>query len=284
VLPKKPQPHKTDLPSEALAGLSPEQVRRRTNLLVILGGIFITNALLAEIIGTKIFSLEALLGLAPANIRLWVAEPLSFNLTAGVIIWPVVFVTSDIINEYFGQAGVRRISTLTAIFIAYMFIVITAVVALPPAGFWLEVNKGVNGQGTFDINKAFAVIFRQGGGIIIASLTAFLLGQLLDVYVFHFIRKRTGPGAIWLRATGSTLVSQLMDSFVVLTIAFYIFGNWSFGQVLAVGLVNYIYKASMAVVLTPLLYLAHAGIDKYLGPALAEKLIGQAANYRNEEV
>ena len=83
---------------------------------------------------------------------------------------------------------------------------------------------------------------------------------------------------IWLRATGSTLVSQLLDSFVVLVIAFYIFGDWSMGQVMSVGIINYIYKFVVAIVLTPLLYLGHYFIDGYLGKEEADKLTEEAAS------
>ena len=94
--------------------------------------------------------------------------------------------------------------------------------------------------------------------------------------VFHSLKKITGSRAIWLRATGSTLVSQLVDSFVVLGIAFYVFGNWSLTQVLAVGIINYLYKATSAIVLTPLLYVAHYVIDRYLGKEHAEELANEA--------
>jgi uncharacterized integral membrane protein (TIGR00697 family) len=83
---------------------------------------------------------------------------------------------------------------------------------------------------------------------------------------------------IWLRATGSTLVSQFVDSFVVFGIAFYIFGNWSVEQVVAVGIVNYIYKFSVAIILTPLLYVGHGLIDRYLGEELALQLTEEAAS------
>jgi len=129
---------------------------------------------------------------------------------------------------------------------------------------------------SFDINYAFNTIFRQGLGIIIGSLTAFLLGQLIDVYVFQKLRAVTGPKMIWLRATGSTLVSQFIDSFVVLGIAFYVFGNWSISQIAAVGLINYVYKFTVAMALTPVLYLAHGLIDRYLGKDLAEEMTEEA--------
>ena len=101
---------------------------------------------------------------------------------------------------------------------------------------------------------------------------AFLIGQLVDVFVFHRIKKWTGERRVWLRATGSTLVSQWIDSYVVLMIAFYIGAGWDITLVLAIGTVNYIYKFVMAVVLTPLIYLAHFAIDKFLGEPVASEM------------
>ena len=159
--------------------------------------------------------------------------------------------------------------------------VISIVTALVPADFWIEVNSETpTGEG-FDINYAFNSIFRQGLGIIVGSLTAFLLGQLIDVFVFQKLRAITGANMIWLRATGSTLVSQFIDSFVVLGIAFYIFGNWSISQIIAVGLINYVYKFSVAILLTPLLYVGHGLIDKYLGKDLAEQMTKDAMEDRS---
>lgn len=249
---------------------------KRNTLFIVLSGIFLTNALLAELIGVKIFSAEQTLGLPPAQISLFGEFVLDFNLTAGAVIWPVVFITTDIINEYFGKKGVKQITYLTVIFIIYVFVVIYLVTELSPAGFWLEVNSTDDSGSSFNVNYAFRTIFRQGLGIIIGSLVAFLIGQLLDVIVFQRLRSITGSGKIWLRATGSTLVSQLVDSFVVLFIAFYVFGNWPIAQVLAVGLVNYIYKFVVAVILTPLLYVAHYLIDNYLGDELSQEMMQEA--------
>ncbi|MEX2512398.1 MAG: queuosine precursor transporter [Cyclobacteriaceae bacterium] len=254
---------------------------KKTNLFILLAGIFLTNAILAEIIGVKIFSGEQTLGLKAANWTFFGDYILDFNLTAGAVIWPVVFITTDIINEYYGKKGVRRISFITVGLIAYVFIVITLVTQLPPAPFWLEVNAQDAGGNPFNIDYAFNTIFRQGLGIIIGSLVAFLLGQLLDVYVFQKLRKITGAKMIWLRATGSTLVSQFIDSFVVLGIAFYVFGNWSIQQIIAVGIINYLYKFSVAILLTPLLYLGHAWIDRYLGKEISQQMTKEAAKDRS---
>ncbi|MEB2780583.1 queuosine precursor transporter [Algoriphagus sp. C2-6-M1] len=253
------------------------QNSRKTNLFIILGSIFLTNAILAEIIGVKIFSAEKTLGFDPVNWTFFKEYLLDFNLTAGAIIWPVVFITTDIINEYFGKKGVKKISFITAGLIAYAFIVISLVTVLTPADFWLDVNATTPDGERFNISYAFNTIFRQGLGIIIGSLTAFLLGQLIDVYVFQKLRAITGENKIWLRATGSTLVSQFIDSFVVLGIAFYVFGNWSISQIIAVGIMNYLYKMTVAIILTPLLYLAHGIIDRYLGNELAEKMTVEAS-------
>jgi len=253
------------------------QNSRKTNLFIILGSIFLTNAILAEIIGVKIFSAEKTLGFDPVNWTFFGEYLLDFNLTAGAVIWPVVFITTDIINEYFGKKGVKKISFLTAGLIAYAFIVISVVTTLTPADFWLDVNATTLDGESFNISYAFNRIFRQGLGIIIGSLTAFLIGQLIDVYVFQKLRSVTGENKIWLRATGSTLVSQFIDSFVVLGIAFYVFGNWSLSQIIAVGIMNYIYKMTVAIVLTPLLYLAHGIIDRYLGKELTAEMIEEAS-------
>jgi hypothetical protein len=250
---------------------------KKRNLFIVLSGIFLTNAILAELIGVKIFSLEQTLGFNPAHLKILLENPLDFNLSAGVVIWPVVFILTDVINEYFGKNGVRKISFLTAICIAYIFVIIFIVTMLPPAAFWLDLNDRDNLGNQFDINFAFRVIFRQGMGIIIGSLTAFLAAQLLDVFIFQRLRSITGSRMIWLRATGSTLVSQLIDSFVVLTISFYVFGNWNLEQVISVGIINYIYKFSVAILLTPLIYLAHFIIDRYLGKEEAEKLAEEAS-------
>ena len=247
---------------------------KKNRLFIILAGIFLTNALIAEMIGVKIFSAESTIGLAPANLDI-LGFTMDFNLTAGVIIWPVVFITSDLINEYFGQPGVKRISYLTAALIAYSFLVIFFTMKLPPAGWWLDANSQDSAGNYFNMDFAFNKIFGQGQRIIIGSLSAFLIGQLADVWIFHRLRNMTGSKMLWLRATGSTLVSQLIDSFVVLFIAFY--GVFSTKQIIAIGITNYIYKFFVAIILTPLIYFGHNVIDKYLGKEEAHKLSEEAS-------
>lgn len=239
--------------------------QKKNKLFIVLSGIFLTNAIIAELLGVKIFS-GSLDAIGIAN---------QFSLTAGVVVWPVVFITSDLINEYFGKPGVKRISYLAAIFIAYSFLVIFLVMRLQPAQFWLDANGKDAAGNPFDINFAFNKIFGQGQRIIVASLAAFLLGQLVDVFTFQRLRKITGSKMLWLRATGSTLVSQLIDSFVVIGLAFY--GTFTTEQIINISTTNYIYKFALAILLTPLVYAGHYIIDRYLGKGDAEKLSEESA-------
>lgn len=242
---------------------------KANRLFLVLSGLFISNALIAEFIGGKIFSLEKTLGLNPVSFSLLGEENLSFQLTAGVLLWPVVFIMTDLINEYYGMKGVRFLSYLTVSLIIMAFAAVYGAMHLAPADWWVGVNAD---KGVPDMQKAFEALFGQGLWIIAGSVAAFLIGQLLDVAIFHRIKQVTGEGKIWLRATGSTLVSQWVDSFVVIFIAFYVGQGWSFPKVLAIALVGYTYKFVVALLATPIIYLVHELIERYLGHALAAEM------------
>ena len=247
---------------------------RPTVLLVVLAGFFVSNALIAEFIGVKIFALEDTLGLQPFDWNLF-GQTGSLNFTAGVLLWPVVFLMTDIINEYFGKRGVRLLSWIAVGLIIYAFVFAYLAIGLVPASWWVGIQAD---RGVPDMQAAFAVIFGQGMWIIAGSVIAFLIGQIIDVTVFHRVRRFTGDRMIWARATGSTLVSQLVDSFVVLYIAF-VLGpqHWPIELFLAVGTVNYVYKFVVAIALTPVIYLGRFLIDRYLGPELSRRLKDRAA-------
>ena len=247
---------------------------RASRLFLVLAVFFVGNALLAEFIGVKIFALEETLGLSPFEWNLF-GQTGSLNFTAGTLLWPIVFVMTDIINEFYGKRGVRFISWLAAVVIVYGFVFAYLAIGLAPAGWWVGVAAD---QGVPDYQKAFAAVFGQGLWTIGGSLVAFLLGQLIDVSVFHRIRRATGEKMVWLRATGSTAVSQLVDSFVVLYIAF-VLGpqQWGMDLFLAVGTLNYAYKMAAAIALIPLLYVVRRAITGFLGRDQAGQLRASAA-------
>jgi uncharacterized integral membrane protein (TIGR00697 family) len=240
-----------------------------TKLFVIFTSFFVANALIAECIGGKLFSLEQLFGMTPHKFSLLGESGLSYTLTAGVLLWPLEFVMTDIVNEYFGPKAVRRISYIAVALISYAFLMFLVAMSVPADSWWIG-SKATDGVP--DMQQAFTGIFGQGMWIIVGSLTAFLVSQIIDVTVFHKIKKRTGDKHVWLRATGSTVVSQLVDSFIVLFIAFKLGNNWSWQRVLAICMVNYSYKFVLAVVLTPLIYLLEHQVDRYLGHDTAKKM------------
>jgi uncharacterized PurR-regulated membrane protein YhhQ (DUF165 family) len=199
---------------------------------------------------------------------------------------------TDIINEYFGRKGVRLLSFLVAGLISYAFLICFAAIHLVPADFWPQshinpsLSEGAQASiraSVGDYNAAYRLVFGQGLWIIIGSLVAFLVAQLVDVFIFHKIKRITGEKSIWFRATGSTIVSQLIDSYIVLTIAFYIGADWSLKTVLAIGTMNYFYKFFMAVVLTPVIYFIHWLVEKYLGHELAARMKAEAHGIKEGE-
>jgi uncharacterized integral membrane protein (TIGR00697 family) len=248
--------------------------QRGARLFVALAGFFVANALMAEFIGVKIFALEPTLGIDPLNRNLF-GQSGTLNFTAGVLLWPVVFLMTDVVNEFYGRRGVRLISWLAAGLITYAFAFAYLAIHLVPAAFWVDVGRS---QGVENMQTAFAAMFGQGLWTIGGSLVAFMVGQLVDVAIYHRVRRVTGERHVWLRATGSTLVSQLVDSFVVLYIAF-VLGpqHWPISLFLAVATVNYAYKFLVAVCATPLVYLGHGLIERYLGAEAAEAMKAQAA-------
>ena len=209
--------------------------RRKDIVYVILAGIFITNALVAELIGGKLIYIGDVV------------------MSLGILPWPIVFITTDLINEYFGEKGVKKLSFITAGLIAYTFFLLLIGLQIP----------AVKGDGLIT-DEQFSAVFGQSMWIIVGSITAFLVSQLIDVTIFHFVKNRTGKKMIWLRSTGSTVISQFFDSFIVLGIAFWLPGKIDTKMFIASALTGYTVKLLIAVGLTPLIYLGHYVIEKYL--------------------
>ncbi|HPC82882.1 MAG TPA: queuosine precursor transporter [Thermoanaerobaculaceae bacterium] len=215
---------------------------RRDVLLYLLGGFFVTNAIVAELIGGKLIQ----------------AGP--FIMSVGVIPWPAVFLATDLVNEYYGRPAVRWLTLLTVGLILYAFLIVFAAMLVPAAS--------VSPVG----DEPFRTVFGQSLWILAGSVTAFAVSQFVDVVVFWLVRHRTGGRMLWLRATGSTAVSQLIDTFVILGIAFWLPGKLATPDFLRLAGTNYVYKLAIAVGITPLLYAMHHAIDRYLGAEEAQRL------------
>ncbi|MBN2520905.1 MAG: queuosine precursor transporter [Bacteroidales bacterium] len=221
---------------------------RKDIVFIILAGFFITNAVVGEVIGGKLIQLGP------------------FSMSIGIIPWPVVFLTTDLINEYFGKQGVRKLTLLTAVLIGYTFLLLFAAMYVKASH-----NSPVQ-------DEAFNMVFGQSLWIIVGSITAFMTSQLIDVFVFWMLRKKTGERHIWLRATGSTVISQLIDTFIVTGIAFYLPGKLSLAEYLNTAFTGYSSKLIIAVILTPFIYIGHSAIDKYIGKDEAHKIIDRTAH------
>jgi len=209
------------------------------------------------------------LGMEPSNLSLLGETGLGFTLTAGTLTWPVVFIMTDLINEYYGVKGVRFLSLLTAFIISFAFLVFYGAIHLAPDDYWIGSQKE---NGVPDMQMAYTQILGQGMNIIFASLTAFLVGQLADATVFKKIKSITGEKGIWMRATLSTLISQLIDTFCVAYIYLYFSLGFSFARVTAIGLTGYVYKFAIAIICTPIIYLVHNLIEEYLGKSKAAEM------------
>lgn len=209
--------------------------RKKDIIYIILAGIFITNALVAELIGGKL---------------IYIGDNV---MSLGILPWPIVFITTDLINEYFGEKGVKKLSIITAGLIAYTFFLLLIGLNIP----------AVKGEGLITDDQ-FSAVFGQSMWIIVGSITAFLVSQLIDVTLFHFLKNKTGNKMLWLRSTGSTVISQLFDSFIVLGIAFWLPGKINTQTFIASAFTGYSVKLVIAVGLTPIIYLGHYLIDNYL--------------------
>jgi hypothetical protein len=247
-------------------------VAREQVLAYTLCALFVGFFVAAEVLGGKLFRFT-LLGLGPDDLGL--GEGSEFVATAGILAFPLTFVMTDIVNEYFGRPIVRLFTWIAIAVNLLLQPVIRAAIAAPAISFTAGVTDA-------DVQRGFEIAFGQTTSIVLASLCAFALAQWLDVRVFTWLRRATGGRLLWLRAQGSTVVSQLADTFAVIFLAFVaiplLLGGepWSLSQASSVALTNYVYKFLIAVGITPVLYLVHAAVDAYLGRAAADALVRQA--------
>ncbi|MEM6289008.1 MAG: queuosine precursor transporter [Bacteroidota bacterium] len=227
---------------------------RAQKVYVVCAAVFLTALVIAEATAGKFFTAFDL----PFTLTILGVEFDSVVMTAGVIAFPVTFIVTDVMNEYFGKAGIRFVTYVGLAMVVFAFVLLKVALAVPTAP-----NSPVP-------DAAFAAVFGTTTRVIIGSLIAYLVGQLVDIALFHRLRRWTEGRHLWLRATGSTLGSQFIDTFVVLTVAFW--GQLAWADIVAITLFNYGYKVVIAIGITPLIYLAHAAIDRYLGHERAAAL------------
>ena len=221
---------------------------RRQWLFIALAGLFVTNAVTAELISNKLIQI-------PLEGNFFGKKVGPFVTIIGILPWPIVFLLTDLLNEFYGQKAVRRLSWITAGLIAYCFLIVGLSMSIPA----YEI-KGSR----LATNQAYNLVFGQAQSVIVGSIAAFMVSQLLDAYLFDKIKQKTGNKFIWLRSTGSTLLSQLIDSYIVLYIGFVLPGAMSMSTYLEVAPTNYLLKILIAISLTPLVYIGHYLVRRYL--------------------
>lgn len=220
---------------------------RPLKLLLLSAAIFLTALVVGEATGSKFFTLLKL----PFAITIFGVRFTEVIMTAGVIAFPVTFIFTDLLNDLYGKRVIRFVTLVGMAMIIFQFIILQISIKAPTASI-----SPVSAA-------AFNQVFGAAGRIIFGSLTAYLLGQLVDISLFHWLRDLTHGRYLWLRATGSTFGSQFIDTFVVLGIAFS--GQLKIQEIIAITLFNYLYKFVIAILITPLIYLAHWLMELYLG-------------------
>jgi uncharacterized integral membrane protein (TIGR00697 family) len=251
---------------------SPRDEQRRELLLLVLCALFVGFFVTAEILGAKLWSFR-LFGIGPRSLGLGDAEV--FVATAGIFAFPLTFILTDIINEYFGRRIVKVFTWLAIGVNVILQPVILGAAFAPTVSF----TEGLSSE---TAHAAYQTAFGQTWTIVAASLIAFAVAQYVDIWTFTLLRRKTGGKMLWLRAQGSTVVSQLVDTFIVIFVAFVVIPemlgkpHMSAGQAGVISVTNYVYKFVIAVVITPVLYFVHGAVKAWLGKEAAEQLAHEA--------
>jgi len=212
----------------------------RLNLFVTLVAIFMTCLVVGDLMGGKVTSIEAF-G------REW---PFS----VGQLAFPVTFILTDILNEFYGRQVVRKVTFLAFAMVGLTFVLVYAAGAMP---WWSETLKP---DWTGVTPNQFEVVFTQATRIQLSSMVAFLLANLVDISVFFVLKRATGNRMLWLRATGSTAVSQLIDTAVISALVWG--GKVTFDQYVTIVITSYLVKLTAAIVVTPVIYALHGLIER----------------------
>ncbi len=235
-------PPKSNPKPAAASAAQPFALDLRTRVYLWLSGVFITCLLLANILGVKLFSF--------GPVDLGFIRPFKVEHTVGMLPFPITFLLTDLINEYYGKRAARRITYVAFAMAALAWGLIALARRFP-------ILEGI--PGTAD-QASFETIFGAASLMYIASIIAFLCGSLLDISLFAFLKRLTGNRLVWVRATGSTVISQVFDSFVVTFVFFQglpmVLGQKpaGFDFVLATAATGYVLKFFIAMALTPAIY------------------------------
>lgn len=216
---------------------------RRLTLFVTLAAIFTTSLLIGDVIGNKVTQFS-LLGLP-------------ITLSVGFIPFPITFLLTDLLNEFYGKRAARVVTWIGFGMACFAFLVIS-VALLPP---WAPFTQAPDYGGVTQVH--FDNVFGGSRRILISSLIAYLFAQFTDIAIFHLIKARSHNRFLWLRATGSTIVSQLIDTVIIQSLAWY--GLMSTGELINLITSSYFTKVGIAVGLTPLIYAGHALLERGLG-------------------
>ncbi len=233
------------------AGAPPYRMNAQQLLYLWLAGIFVTCLLVANIVGSKFFHFGTV------SILGW---EIHAEHSVGMFSFPVTFLMTDLLNEYYGKRGARRVTYLGLAMSAVAFGFLSLAVHAPPAP---------PGR-TFADESAFDAILGASGRMIIASMIAYTIGQLADISLFGVLKRMTGGRLVWLRATGSTVLSQALDSLAIMSVL-YFFQRLADGQrpdlafTLSAALKGYLIKFSIAVLITPLIYVGRAIVGTVFG-------------------
>jgi hypothetical protein len=227
----------------------PADMSVRGKVYLWLTAIFVTALLSADVLGVKLFSVNV----AGMNVVH----------TCGMLIFPVTFLLTDLLNDYYGRAAARRVTFIAFTMGAFMFAAMNLSLVMPHL------------QADFNVpDKSFHDVFAKARIMYVASLAAFLVGSLLDIWVFDLLKRATGGRMIWLRATGSTVISQVFDSLIVTMLAFHFLPRWVGGgdakvmplsETITMAATGYVLKFALALAITPLIYLGHVVLRSWFG-------------------
>ncbi len=218
---------------------------RRLQLFVVLVGVFVTSLVVGDIISVKLF--EAKVG------------PVVAVMSIGILPFPVTFLLTDILNEFYGKKAARFV-TWVGFFMAVFAVVVIAMAVQVP---WAPLTRAPDFTGT--VEGSFNNVFAGSQRFLVASMMAYLVGQFCDIAIFNGLKRLTRNRFLWVRATGSTLVSQLLDTVVVQYVAWT--GVLPNATILGIIYTSYVVKLLVAVGLTPFIYLGHAFVERKLGIA-----------------